>query len=162
MEKGIGFIKKIEVLIFLSLGLVILDRLSKWFVLNFPCLYQDSFIELKLSKNQNLYFISLNQNFLYILIGAVLLLLLFLFFKTLKQKSLLLTTGFSLIILGGSSNFFDRIYFGYVIDWLKIFILPISIFNIADVMIIGGILLLAIKFFKKGAKKKKTPDTIVK
>ncbi len=57
--------------------------------------------------------------------------------------------GFSLIILGGLSNFFDRIFFGYVIDWIKIFILPISIFNIADLMIIGGITILIVKCFKK-------------
>ncbi|GAI05810.1 unnamed protein product, partial [marine sediment metagenome] len=47
------------------------------------------------------------------------------------------------------SNFFDRIFFGYVIDWMKIFILPISIFNIADLMIIGGIIILVVKCFKK-------------
>ena len=139
---------KIGFLIFFDLGLVILDRLSKWLILNFPCLYQNSLIELKLFKNSKLYFVSLNSSLLYCLIGLVLLLLLFLLFKTLKQENFLLTTGFSLIILGGLSNFFDRIYFGYVIDWIRIFILPISIFNIADIMIISGILCLILALIK--------------
>ena len=136
-------------LIFLNLGLIVLDRLTKWFVLNSPDLYQSDFIELKLFKNPNLYFISFNSVSLYILIGVALLLLLFLFFKSWQKKNLFLMTGFSLIILGGLSNLFDRIYFGYVIDWIKVFFLPVSIFNIADIMIIGGIVILIVKFFKK-------------
>ncbi len=136
-------------LIFSSLSLIILDRLSKWFVLNHPNFYLGNLIELELFKNPNLYFISFNSTLLYFLIGAVLLLLLFLFFRSWQKKDFLLTTGFSLIILGGLSNFFDRIFFGYVIDWMKIFILPISIFNIADLMIIGGIIILVVNFFKK-------------
>ena len=139
---------RIKILISLGLVSIILDRFSKWFILNFPDLYQNSLIELKLFKNPDLYFISFNQKILYLLIGAVLLLLLFLFFKTLKQKNFLLTTGFSLIILGGLSNFFDRLYFGYVIDWIRIFILPISIFNIADIMIVGGIICLILALIK--------------
>jgi len=139
---------RIKILIFLGLGLIVLDRLSKWFVLKNPDFYSGRFIELKLFKNSDLYFFSLNPIFLNLIIGAVLLLLVFFFFKTLKQKSFLLTLGFSLIILAGLSNFFDRLYFGYVIDWLRIFILPISIFNIADVMIIGGIICLIFHLIK--------------
>jgi len=107
-----------------------------------PDFYSGRFIELKLFKNSDLYFFSLNPIFLNLIIGLVLLLLIFLFLWSFKKKDFLLTTGFSLIILAGLSNFFDRLYFGYVIDWIRIFILPISIFNIADIMIIGGIVCL--------------------
>jgi len=136
-------------LVFFNLSLIILDRLSKWFVLNYPNFYLGDLIELKLFKNPNLYFISFNSPLLYFLIGAAILLLLFLFFRSWQKKDFLLMTGFSLIILGGLSNFFDRIFFGYVIDWIRIFVLPISIFNIADLMIIGGIIILIGNFFKK-------------
>ena len=135
-------------LIFLNLGLLILDRFSKWFVLNFPDLYQSDFIELKLFKNPNLYFISFNSALLYFLIGAVIFLLLFLFFRSWQKRDFLLMMSLSLIILGGLSNFFDRIYFGYVVDWVRVFFLPISIFNIADIMIISGILCLIFRLTK--------------
>ncbi len=160
------FLKETKFLVFLSLGLLILDRFSKWFISNHPDLYlalpsftkqnlggQGDLIELKLFKNPNLYFIPLRDSFwlgfFYFLIGAVLLLLLFLFFKSWQKKDFLLMTGFSIIILGGLSNFFDRLYFGYVIDWLRVFFLPISVFNIADLMIVGGITVLLVKFIKK-------------
>jgi signal peptidase II len=135
-------------LVFSSLGLIILDRLTKWFILNSPNFYLGNLIELKLFKNPNLYFISFNSNLLYFLIGVIILLLLFLFFRSWQKKDFLLTAGLSLIILGGLSNFFDRIFFGYVIDWIRIFVLPISIFNIADLMIFGGLLCLIFRLIK--------------
>jgi len=127
---------------FTSLSLIILDRFSKWFILNCPDFYRGDFIEIKLFKNPNLYFVHPDSNQFYFLIGVVLLLLLFLFFRSWQKKDFLLMSGFSLIILGGLSNFLDRIIFGYVIDWIRVFFLPISIFNIADIMIAGGILCL--------------------
>jgi len=139
---------KLRILVSSNLILIVLDRLSRWFIFKNPDFYSGRFIELKLFKNSGLYFFSLNPNFLNLIIGAVLLLLVFLFFKTLKQGNFLLTTGFSLIILAGFSNFFDRLYFGYVIDWIRIFILPTSIFNVADVMIIGGSICLILSLRK--------------
>ncbi len=139
---------KLKILIFFNSGLIILDRFSKWLILKFPDLYQNSLIELKLFKNQKLFFTSLDQKIIYILIGVVLLLFLFLLFKSLQKKDILLIAGSSLIILGGLSNFFDRIIYCYVIGWIRIFILPVSIFNIADLMIISGILCLILALIK--------------
>ena len=119
-------------LVFLILSLIVLDRLTKYFALNSSQLF----------KNPKLYFISFNSTLLYFLIGATLFLLLFFFFRSWQKNNFLLMIGFSLIILGGLSNLFDRIIFGYVIDWLRVFFLPISIFNIADLMIVGGIITL--------------------
>ncbi len=129
---------KIKLLVFLNLSLIILDRLTKWLALDSDLLF----------KNPKLFFIPLNLNLLYFLIGVVAILLCFLFFKNWQKRDSLLITGFSLIILGGLSNLFDRIYFGYVIDWIRVFFLPISIFNIADIMIIGGILCLIFRLAK--------------
>ena len=140
--------EKLRILVFLNLVLIVLDRLSKWFFLRNPDFYSGRFIELKLFKNSDLYFFSLNPIFLNLIIGPVLLLLVFLFLWSFKKKDFILTSGFSLVILAGFSNFFDRLCFGYVIDWIKIFILPISIFNIADIMIIGGIICLIFHLIK--------------
>lgn len=55
----------------------------------------------------------------------------------------------SLIILGAGSNLFDRLKYGYVIDYfdLKYF----TVFNLADAMIVVGVILLAIVLNKKSA-----------
>ena len=103
---------KVKILILLSVVLLFSDRLTKWLV--------------DPVKNFNFYFFSVNQYLLITIMGAVIILLLLLFLKT-KNTALLL------IIFGGASNLFDRIYFGYVIDWINIWI---STFNIADIMIV--------------------------
>lgn len=141
---------KIGFLGFFSLGLIALDRLSKWFVLDHPNLYESDLIKLELFKNPKLYFWAVNSAFLYVVAGAVLLLFCFLFFRSWRQGNFLLMTGFLLIILGGASNLLDRIIFGYVIDWIRVFFLPISIFNIADIMIIIGILCPILNYFRGG------------
>lgn len=125
-----------------GLILVILDRLLKWLVFKNPDFYSGRFFDLRLFKNTKLFFISLNHFLLYFLIATILLVFIVLFFKT---KDAFLKFGFYLIVLGGLSNFFDRIYFGYVIDYLRIFILPISFFNLADLMIIFGISLVLLE-----------------
>lgn len=127
--------RKAKRLILFSVVLLFLDRLSKWFILNYPDLYYSRIIEFKLVKNFNFYFFSVNQFLLTAVIGVIILFLLLLLLKT-KDIGLLL------IILGGASNFFDRIYYGYVVDWIRVFVFPLSVFNIADLMIIGGILCL--------------------
>jgi signal peptidase II len=59
--------------------------------------------------------------------------------------------GLSLILLGGFSNVLDRLVYGYVIDYLHIPFLPIvghTYFNLADVMIDVGVILLAWQIIK--------------
>jgi len=139
--------------IILAVVFLVSDRLTKWYILHHPNFDLGDFIRLKLTKNTSFYFIELGKstNLALLLAGAVILgLLVFLFFKIVK-KNHYLAFGLSLIILGGASNLFDRLYYGFVIDWIRIFILPISIFNFADIMIISGVLLtgLMLVFHKK-------------
>lgn len=50
-------------------------------------------------------------------------------------------TGALLLVLSGAlSNLFDRFYYGFVVDYIDIY--QWSVFNLADVLIIGGIVLL--------------------
>ena len=45
--------------------------------------------------------------------------------------------GFSLILGGAVGNLIDRIYFGYVIDFIDFRIWPV--FNIADISVVIGV-----------------------
>ena len=68
--------------------------------------------------------------------------------KTLDQTSII---GFSLIIGGGIANIFDRIVYGSVTDFLYINlggIFKTGIFNIADVSVTTGMILILISSFK--------------
>ena len=69
--------------------------------------------------------------------------------KKLDNLSLL---GFSLIIGGGIANIFDRIVYGSVTDFLYINLgfFKTGIFNIADLSVTTGMILILIASFKKG------------
>lgn len=83
-----------------------------------------------------------------LLISIILVLIslgLFCWFKRQDDKSVLLF----LIILGAGSNLFDRVKYGYVIDYLDL--KYFTVFNLADAMIVIGVILLMISLNKKSA-----------
>ncbi len=55
--------------------------------------------------------------------------------------------GLTFIVVGAASNFIDRIVYGSVIDYLNLF--ETSIFNLADVLIIGGVAYIIYYLHKK-------------
>jgi len=115
----------------------LVDRFSKWLILNNPD-FTYSFIELH--KNEKFYFISLDPILLNAIIFIVLVILLAALLKCERGK-----IGFYLVFFGGLSNFFDRLIFGYVVDWINI---PFSAFNLADLMIIIGIIIIGFSTVK--------------
>lgn len=74
------------------------------------------------------------------LIYAILLALLIIWFYKVENKSLHLKIGLALILAGAFSNIFDRVYLGYVRDFIYVF--WGNIFNLADLYIVLGIILM--------------------
>lgn len=82
---------------------------------------------------------------LIIIISIIVLAALFtILFRLFQTKNTEAAAIISLIILGALSNLQDRVSFGFVIDYFYLY--PISYFNLADLMIGAGILLLMFKF----------------
>ena len=106
----------------MGLGLLAVDRLTKIIWGN--------------SQNRGIFYWPVNQRVLIGLSLLVILGLLFWLMKTWEKGKDYLVLGLGLIILGGLSNVYDRVIYGYVIDWLQS---PISVFNVADVMIVAGV-----------------------
>ena len=127
--------------------LFIIDRLSKVYFLKKLSL--GSFFNLHL--NQNIAF-SLTIPF-YILYPLLFLLLGFLFFTCLKyyQEKNILIWPWTLILLGAFSNILDRFYYQAVIDFIA---LPyFTVFNLSDLYIFFGVLILIFKEFKFDKKR---------
>lgn len=64
------------------------------------------------------------------------LLLIFFIIKGIKDRDWTLLAGLWLILAGALSNLFDRMVYGYVVDFLRLW--PVSYFNFADLLIIAG------------------------
>ena len=145
-------IKKIVISIFILLFIFLLDRISKILILNIleetgrVDIYINSFLNFYLVWNKGIGFglLSSDQDLFYdavtiliILINFVIIYLLF------KEKGL--KYYFLIIILGGSlGNLFDRIYYRAVPDFLDLNYNGYHwfVFNVADIFITIGIILL--------------------
>lgn len=90
-----------------------------------------------------------NQNRLLILIALIALFILIKYFKNFKSN-LKNNLAFIFLIGGLMGNLSDRLFLGYVRDFLsfKILNVPFSIFNLADTFISIGIILLIIAILK--------------
>lgn len=93
--------------------------------------------------------------FFIVLTSAIIFVLLYiLFFKRIKSKLFIISSG--LIIGGGIGNLIDRVFYGYVIDYLQLsFFSPVC--NFADYAITVGTILLIIYLLFYSDTFKKEP-----
>ena len=150
---GILFNNKFNLtLFFLFLTLVILDQVTKALVINFFNLYDSvallHMINLTFVVNYGFAFgllnnPSLNQILVSLVILAIIIYFLYLLIKT-QDKIFQLTL--TLILAGALGNFIDRIFRGFVIDFIDIYIGKYHwpAFNIADSCITVGFVVLMI------------------
>ena len=111
-----------------------LDRVLKYFAINNKIFFYKNFgiaFSLKIPENLFLCF--------YILVFLVLFILVWFLIREIKNKNLLLITGYGLLITGCVSNLIDRIKFNFVIDYFNFYFFYN---NLADVMIVLGIAIL--------------------
>ena len=65
----------------------------------------------------------------------------------------LLRTGLWLIVGGGLGNLYDRLAYGYVIDFIRLDFVNFAIFNPADVFVCAGAVLVAIAVLLEDRRK---------
>ena len=131
-----------------------LDRYSKLFILNNfteDTYYFNDYINLDLIWNIGIGFglLSTNSTLIYnsitILIGFVILILLYFFISSTKIDKLI----YSVIIGGASGNFYDRIIYNAVPDFIDLHYENFHwfTFNVADIFITVGVVLFVIRSF---------------
>ena len=150
-------IKKIVISFFMLLSIFLIDRITKILVLNIleetgqVDIYINSFLNFYLVWNKGIGFglLSSDQDFFYNLVTIFIVLInfviIYLLFKEKGSKFY-----FLIVILGGSlGNLFDRIYFNAVPDFIDLNYNGYHwfIFNIADIFITIGIILLILAEF---------------
>ncbi len=130
--------------------IIILDQLTKWFLKYY--LSQGSILKfwlfrLRLYRNSGIALgIPLSPLIFYPLF--ILLVTGFLIYFN-KKTSGALTTYSSLVLAAAFSNLIDRLRFGYVVDFIEFYPTRGPIFNLADIVIVVGILIIAWKTIKK-------------
>lgn len=150
--------KKIGII--LAVVVILLDQLTKVLMLNRQITIIPNLLEFTYTENTGGAFgIASSKLFLIILVSILILGIIFKFIKereTQIDKNVLLSLY--LILAGGISNLIDRVFRGYVIDFIDINILNFPNFNIADICITLGIFVLIIIVAKSLFESEKTGD----
>ncbi len=157
-------LKKKITIFYIAAIIFIFDRLSKYFILelsssddslNIPI---TSFLNFTLVWNSGIAFglFSFNEQFYYNIITLIIIIItLIILFLAIKSSGVE-KIGFSMILGGSLGNIFDRLYYTAVVDFIDLHINNIHwfIFNIADIFItIGVIILIVLEIFKKYDKE---------
>ncbi len=137
--------------------LVGLDQLTKFLVLTnikpinaVPVI--DGIIQFRYVENTGAAFSMLSdKTWLLSLFTGVLILLLTIYLIFGKDISKLERISFLLLIAGGLGNLIDRIFRGYVIDFIDYLFMNYAVYNFADILVtIGAVLLIISVLFVKG------------
>ncbi len=143
MNKLLTKTKIINIAGFLTLAIFFLsDRWLKHFSLGgLDFVIIPKFLNFHFFANRNIAFsLPLEGVWLTIVITLIIALLIFYFFRFYSQLNKLTLFGLGAIIVGALSNLSDRLFYGFVIDYLDLS--RFTIFNLADILIVSGTIFL--------------------
>lgn len=92
------------------------------------------------------------QTFLVIITAAALLAVI-IYIAVKRPKNPLIMTSLTMILAGGTGNLYDRIVLNGVRDFFDFRIINFAVFNIADIFVVCGALLLVLYLWLSDAKK---------
>ena len=149
--------KKSLVVLISLLMLIVFDQIIKYLIVkNFSIgeekILMDNFLKFIYIRNTGAAFGILSGNIVFLI--GISLLLIFYIVKEMKKNidNNLSLLSFSLILGGAIGNLIDRIFRGYVVDFISftLFKRVMSIFNVADMYITIGVILLIYIVLKEG------------
>ena len=159
-----NFLKKNIYSLFLIFFLFSVDRTSKYVILRLfeslekPNIVISSFLKLNLIWNDGIAFglLSFGEGLFYNLLTLTIVLITIVLIFLMNRAKNIEKFGFCLIIGGSIGNIFDRFYYASVIDFIDFHIGNFHwfIFNVADIFITAGVLILIMfELLKKDEKK---------
>ena len=144
-------------MIFLIVILLVIDRISKILANGINIKIINKFLYFHYAENTGIAFsLFRNNNILIVLLTT--LIIAYIIYYVVKQRpnKKIYTIGYSLLLAGAISNLIDRIAYGYVIDFIDVYMFGYDypIFNLADSFIVIGIVLLLLGGYYDNNKRK--------
>ena len=151
-------------IIIVSVISLILDIGSKYYISKNFIVYESktiikNFLDITYVKNTGAAFSILKDNTWMITIISLMIIMgvIYYIYKN-KPSNNIENIGYGMVIGGALGNFIDRIIYGYVIDFIDIYIFSYDypIFNIAYIGVVIGIILILITSIKESSDKNET------
>ena len=134
--------------------LVGIDRLTKWMAatyvrpknsINLISFGGREWLNLTYQENTGAAFSILRDKQLFLIIlTSIIILGVIILMITKRVKKPLYIWSFALIVAGGVGNLIDRIFYGYVVDFVDVRIIKFAVFNFADICAVTGTLMLIV------------------
>lgn len=145
----------LTVLIILT-AVILVDQGLKYWIVSHVALGQtilkNPIIDLTYLRNYGAAWSILDGKKWILLIIAIIAILFMIVILVKNQHHLTLTIGLSLALGGAIGNMIDRLRLGYVIDMFQLEFIHFPIFNVADIALCIGILIVMIVIFKEDSK----------
>ncbi len=143
------------------IGVVVLDQLTKLWVLDalVPIgTYKlwDGVLHFTYVENRGAAFGMLaNHRWVFMVISTAAIIAMLLYVMIAKPKSRLETLALAFIIGGGIGNMIDRIFRGFVVDFIDVTCIDFFVFNVADAFVCvgAGLLILSVVLAERAAEK---------
>ena len=140
--------KKYIIVSLIIIGLVLLDQISKFIVVNNFSLGESlilikNFLKFTYIRNTGISF-GILSNQVFLIVVFTLMIIVFVIKELINNRNQKLIVVSSILILSGAfGNLIDRVFRGYVVDFISftLFKREMAIFNIADIFITFGVLL---------------------
>lgn len=152
---------KNKIIFLVSIIVFIVDIISKILVSNFMLEDQsikiiNNFLYFTYAKNTGIAFSFLEGNMLFIISMTLIIVVLLIKYVYNKKLNLKEKISYGLVLGGAIGNLFDRIVYGYVIDFIDVYIFGYDypIFNVADSCVVVGIILILLLSFKSEGSEK--------
>jgi len=132
----------------------LIDQGSKFIIDNTLALYENLLIIPNVLSFEKVYntgaaFSILQNNTVFLVLIAILTIISILIFLIIKKNNInsYENIAFGFICAGALGNLIDRICFSYVIDFIRLDFIDFPIFNIADILINIGVIILIVNIF---------------
>ena len=148
----------------LGISIVIIDRITKLLLINKEITIIPNFLNFTYTKNSGVAFgIASNNTILIVLMNVIILAIIIKFLKEKFSKTnYIIILSLIMILAGGIGNLIDRIAMGYVIDFIDVNILDFPTFNVADISITVGVIMIMIILIKSLFEKENNIEKVKK
>lgn len=126
--------------------LIIIDQITKFFAYSKQPDFDifGDFLRIQYIKNTGTIFgLFENSNYIFLILAAILCIIIAIYMKKKITRESMEEKLFMLILAGGIGNIIDRIFRGFVIDFISL--KWVGIFNFSDMYVVIGVTLIIIK-----------------